>query len=422
MKCEMEDIALETMLQYYPEHKREKPGPPSPSWLREFMTRHDLCTTEENPLERDRSENATVGNIKHWFDLIGKEVDMTKFHPCMRGNLDETRMDTKGRSLVVVKKGTRFAVTQDLKSNEGITVFKCIITESLGHTPMFILPLKNVPKCLDKLVETQKCMIAGQTNGWITQELFEQYMKSFAEFLKGHRAKYNLPPDAPFLLFSDSHSSRKDWDMLNFLKENHITMVTFPSHCTHILQPLDVGVYGVFKKYYRQEIRRLSRLEIGCDEINPSKATVLRYKKILAAIEALHLSCSPLQVEKSFKHAGLVPWSVDAALRNPRINPSEAITLESRKRKGINMDGRVVTSQIFLDELKKHEQEAKTKPKNPKNFWHIFLTIRKTKKGDIIDVDALALTEEVEILEELPPTIMCDPNNPTKFTIRLPGI
>jgi hypothetical protein len=51
-----------------------------------------------------------------------------------------------------------------------------------------------------------------------------------------------------------------------------------------------------------------------------------------------------------------------------------------------------------------------------------FLTIRKTKKGDVIDVDALALTEEVEILEELPPTIMCDPNNPTKFTIRLPGI
>lgn len=126
-------------------------------------------------------------------------------------------------------------------------------------------------------------------------------------------------------------------------------MVTFPSHTTHLLQPLDVGVYAMFKKYFRQELRKLQGVELDFGEKDPSQASIRRAKNLVAAVEALHLSCSPLQINKSFKYSGLYPWDVNQTLRNPRINPSEKITINNRKRKGIQMDGIVVTAQSFIE-------------------------------------------------------------------------
>ena len=110
-------------------------------------------------------------------------------------------------------------------------------------------------------------------------------------------------------------------------------------------------------------MRKFSDVEIEFGELEPSNASKYRAKRVVAAVEALHQACSPLQIQKSFKYAGLYPWDVDQALRNPRINPSETLTLDSRKKKGIQMDGRVITSKKFLDELKKHQEEEKTKKK-----------------------------------------------------------
>ncbi|KAJ8886825.1 hypothetical protein PR048_013037 [Dryococelus australis] len=55
-------------------------------------------------------------------------------------------------------------------------------------------------------------------------------------------------PARPFVLLMDSHSSHVTDDfVINTDKENDIYLFTFPSHTTHLLQPLDVGVYRPFK-------------------------------------------------------------------------------------------------------------------------------------------------------------------------------
>lgn len=40
---------------------------------------------------------------------------------------------------------------------------------------------------------------------------------------------------------------------MHFGRENSILLLTFPPHCSHRLQPLDVGVYSSFKNYYNQQ-------------------------------------------------------------------------------------------------------------------------------------------------------------------------
>ncbi|KAL4153055.1 hypothetical protein QTP88_000888 [Uroleucon formosanum] len=49
------------------------------------------------------------------------------------------------------------------------------------------------------------------------------------------------------ILLMDNHESHCSFEVVKYAKDNGIVLVTFPSHTTHRLQPLDVGVLGPFK-------------------------------------------------------------------------------------------------------------------------------------------------------------------------------
>ena len=48
----------------------------------------------------------------------------------------------------------------------------------------------------------------------------------------------------------DNHISHLSIEAIDMAKENGLCLLTFPRHCSHKLQPLDIGVYGPFKRYY----------------------------------------------------------------------------------------------------------------------------------------------------------------------------
>ena len=75
----MEDRALNTMKEFYKKYEREKFDAPSMDWIKDFVQRYSLEKRRETPLEKERMENATVGNIQAWFQQISKEIDLSKF-------------------------------------------------------------------------------------------------------------------------------------------------------------------------------------------------------------------------------------------------------------------------------------------------------------------------------------------------------
>jgi hypothetical protein len=52
----------------------------------------------------------------------------------------------------------------------------------------------------------------------------------------------------------DSHASNITPKVLSKASENGIHLVTFPSCTTHLLQPLDVGVYKPLNEGWRKEV------------------------------------------------------------------------------------------------------------------------------------------------------------------------
>ncbi|RUS72105.1 hypothetical protein EGW08_020131 [Elysia chlorotica] len=56
--------------------------------------------------------------------------------------------------------------------------------------------------------------------------------------------------ELPVLLILDNHASHCSTQVIDFARENHITLLSFPPHCSHEMQPLDKTVYGPFQKFY----------------------------------------------------------------------------------------------------------------------------------------------------------------------------
>jgi hypothetical protein len=75
----------------------------------------------------------------------------------------------------------------------------------------------------------------------MTDENFFKSLKHFHGFVKSTITN-------PIILTLDNHVSHLHYEAkTKFAKENGIILLTFPPHCSHALQPLDVCVYSPFK-------------------------------------------------------------------------------------------------------------------------------------------------------------------------------
>ncbi len=366
------------MLEYYPKWKKPKCELPNNDWYSAWQKRNSMTNVNERILEDERAKNGSVGNIKDWFDRIGKEIDFSQIDKHMIGNLDETMLSTKTRTLVCVKKGTKLAESIDTDLHEHVTILTLIVNGGTIMKPLFVYQLKTLPNYFDDLMKTNKLMVAGQKKGWITESTFGDYMVEFMKWLPEYRKQIGVPPNSKFVLFSDSHGSRKDGELMNQLKLANVYFVTFPSHCTHILQPLDVGIFASFKKYLRQEKRRFKRVSLRWNGDVPSEAGIKRVIETMAAVEALHISCSPMAINNSFMHTGLYPFDVERALLHPRITPNEEVTINNRKRKVIHIDNLVVTNEDTIKLLQEEEAKTPNKPKSKKLYKYsiLFLEVK----------------------------------------------
>jgi hypothetical protein len=78
-------------------------------------------------------------------------------------------------------------------------------------------------------------------SGWMTGPLFVKVLQHIKRTTRCNK-------DDTILLLLDNHESHCTLDAISYCRDNGIIVVTFPPHCTHQMQPLDVAVNGPFKQ------------------------------------------------------------------------------------------------------------------------------------------------------------------------------
>ena len=97
-----------------------------------------------------------------------------------------------------------------------------------------------------------------------------------------------------------SHVSLKVADIA---RDHGLTILTFPPHCSHRLQPLDISVYGPLKKFYNKAVNEwnLSR---------PGKIITI-YDLPGCFKRAFHLAFSHANIVQGFLKSGIYPLNSD---------------------------------------------------------------------------------------------------------------
>ena len=131
-------------------------------------------------------------------------------------------------------------------------------------------------------------------SGWMTKELF---VEVFNHFLKFTNASTKLNPD---LLVMDNHKSLLSVALVNAARDNGVTIVTFPPHCSHRLQPLDVSVYGAFKSFYDSAYQSWMLFNSGCP--------LTIYDLASLSASACYHAFTPSSIAAGLKKTGIYPF------------------------------------------------------------------------------------------------------------------
>jgi len=86
-------------------------------------------------------------------------------------------------------------------------------------------------------------LLNSSHSSWITGPLFLKVL----EHVKKHTRSSK---EDRIILLMNNHESHHTLDSILYARENGVKLVTFPPHCSHRLQPLDVGVMGALKENY----------------------------------------------------------------------------------------------------------------------------------------------------------------------------
>ena len=125
----------------------------------------------------------------------------------------------------------------------------------------------------------------------------------------------------------------------------YVILFVLPPHTSHLLQPLDVGVFGPFKTYYYSECSNFPCQNIG--------RVITRYDMAGIACKAYIKATTPQNIQSAFRKTGIFPFKKDA-VEPQNLYSAESFRSENPIEKVKSMKGGREEVEMFVCE--KEEQ------------------------------------------------------------------
>lgn len=264
----------------------------SQNWLKGFIKRcHFLEHTRLGKVDLPRVRKNPTKLIDLFFDLY--DYYRTKFnvHRDDIWNLDECGVkigETMNKCTVVAHRNTRNVVTID--SGELVTVLELISARGTVGSPLFIYKGKHfMESWFPKKIGTP-VHVGATYSSFITSEIFNEWFRDGTSCLDTEPGKWKI-------LLLDGHTTHTTTKFFDHAISRKVIPLFFPSHMTHILQPLDASTFGTLKKLIRKEFYGKF-----VDGLTPSKKNF--FETYLGIRDQVF---TPRGIKEAFRLTGMIP-------------------------------------------------------------------------------------------------------------------
>jgi hypothetical protein len=277
------------------------------NWIQRFLDRHDEIKSKVGrKIDYLRTTNTSPAALQTFFQLFS---DVVRRHQILSMNI--WNFDEVGNAIglcsnqrVIGKADTKRSYTKTPENREWVTV-----VEACSATGAIIDPL-----VLFKGKELQSSWFPANTpSNWqfrCTENAFTSNSIGLAWL-----TEIFLPQTAcgaqTRLLLCDNHGSHITVEFMYQCFLNNVQLVYMPPHSSHILQPLDIGVFSALKRHYRKDITNFARY----DEIKP----IERAQFIQFYAKARQHIFTPRYIESGWSGTGLYPFNPEKVLQSSQV-------------------------------------------------------------------------------------------------------
>ena len=216
-------------------------------WVAGFLRRNpELSLRTPEPTSIGRAVGFNAVQVDRFYDLIEKTYSDHGFDRAHVWNVDETGLScvhTPGK--IIGKKGQRqIGKITSGERGKTVTAVCAYNAEGIFIPPMLIFPRVKMNQRLIREAPLGTIGAASKS-GWIDSSLFLQWFEHFVKRVKPST-------DDPHLILLDGQISHKSLPLIEAARSHGVTLLCFPPHTTHALQPLDCVFFGPLKKFYNQ--------------------------------------------------------------------------------------------------------------------------------------------------------------------------
>ncbi|EGI66260.1 hypothetical protein G5I_05223, partial [Acromyrmex echinatior] len=262
-------------------------------WFGYFLKRNNNLPIILKATSPSRAMSFNKRNVNLFFTNLKTICDCLKVKPSNIWNMDEVGISTVHTPDRVIARREMKQLGKIISFETETLVTMAVAVSAIGNMipPFFIFPRAHYK---DHFIQEGPLGSAGDVNplGWMEEEHFIKYCQHFVRHVRPSKEK-------PVLLLLDNHESHLSIEALDYLKENGITVLSFPYHCSHKLQPLDRSVYEPLKNH----------INTACDNwlvSNPGKSlSIYHISEIIKT--ALPLATTSINIQAGFRVSGISP-------------------------------------------------------------------------------------------------------------------
>ena len=303
--------------------KRAKTTPLSNNWLYGFLRRWGsrLTTLKPSSLDSTRAKSATPEKISSYYDSLNETLKKHQLldKPQFIYNIDETGIQPDHRPPNIIASVNSKPQSITSPRSTTTTVIGCVNAVGNSLPPFFVFKGKRFNPNLMKGASPGS-NYAMSESGWSNGQIFKDYLEN--HFLPNVRSRTDN--SQPILILFDGHASHCSSTLIEWAQTHNLILFVLPAHTSHLLQPLDVSIFGPFKNFYYSECTSFMRDNIG--------RNITKYDMCAITCRAYLRAMTPMNIIAGFKKTGIYPLSKES-VPPEKLFPSEIFREEEPLKK-----------------------------------------------------------------------------------------